>query len=188
MSTDEINGKVAGSPRCPECDSLNIVTTNEEEFVPYGMGNEAVEIRCIVPVRKCQDCHNAYTDEQAANIRHEAVCRHLKLMTPAEILAIRKRYGLSRNDFAKLTRIGEASLARWENGYLFQNPANDQLLFLLQHEDNIARLLEKRALDSKDNIFDPEQVKSSKVFRALKPADVEKRLPAARKFALRPAA
>jgi hypothetical protein len=35
---------------------------------------------------------------------------------------------MTRAAFAELTRLGDASLARWEKGLLIQNPANDQLL------------------------------------------------------------
>jgi hypothetical protein len=47
---------------------------------------------------------------------------------------------LSRAEFARLTKLGEATLVRWEKGSLIQNPANDQYLRLLGFEDNIRRL------------------------------------------------
>lgn len=65
-------------------------------------------------------------------------------LTEAEIVQIRKRWGLSREKFAKLTGIGEASLARWEGGYLVQNAAMDNYLRLLDHQENIQRLLTKQ--------------------------------------------
>ena len=77
-------------------------------------------------------------------MRHEAVCRHLGVLTPKEIIAIRKSYGMSRAVFARLTGIGEASLARWENGLLIQSPAYDRFLFLLTFPENLERLKSRK--------------------------------------------
>ena len=66
-----------------------------------------------------------------------------RCLPPADILKIRKESGLSRAEFARLTRIGEASLHRWENGLLIQNPAMDSYLRLLAYGENIQRLREK---------------------------------------------
>lgn len=195
MASEKETAKSPKHLNCPECDSRDIFTTFEVETVPYGSGSEAVNLTCRVPVRKCKTCGFAFTDDEAEEIRHDVVCRHLKVLTPKEVLGIRTRYGLSRNAFAKLTHIGEASLARWENGYLIQNSANDQLLFLLQFPENAERLLRRELGNSHTNIN--EQVKGSnslssearvgsgKVFRALTPADKEKRLVGARTFSLR---
>jgi len=60
-------------------------------------------------------------------------------------VALRKRYNLTRAEFASLTRFGEASLARWETGQLIQNAANDQLLYLLSIESNVERLQKRQA-------------------------------------------
>jgi len=68
------------------------------------------------------------------------VCRHLGVMTPRDVEAVRTRLRMTRAAFADLTRLGEASLARWEKGLLIQNPANDQLLYLLLFPENVERL------------------------------------------------
>ena len=44
-------------------------------------------------------------------IRHEAVCRHLGVLAPGEIRALRREHGMSRAAFARLTGFGEATLA-----------------------------------------------------------------------------
>jgi DNA-binding transcriptional regulator YiaG len=95
-------------------------------------------------VMTCNQCGFQFTDEVAEEARHEAVCRHLGVMTPKEIKEIRKSYGMSRAEFSHLTRIGEASLARWENGLLIQSPAYDQLLYLLTFPENLERLKSTR--------------------------------------------
>jgi DNA-binding transcriptional regulator YiaG len=102
-----------------------------------------VELTASVPVRICDECGFHFTDEAADDARHEAICRHLRVMTPQEIATVRKDYGLSRPEFARLTRLGEASLARWEAGLLIQNAAYDQFLYLLTFPENIERLKQR---------------------------------------------
>jgi transcriptional regulator with XRE-family HTH domain len=69
-------------------------------------------------------------------------------MTPAEIRAIRREAGaLSRAQFARITRLGEATIGRWERGELIQNRANDQLLYLLTFPENVTRLRNRERKD-----------------------------------------
>ena len=110
-----------------------------EEFA-YGTGKDCVQLRAAVPLRTCRDCGFQFTDHHAEGARHEAVCRHLGVMTPREVEAVRTRLGMTRAAFADLSRLGEASLARWEKGLLIQNAANDQLLYLLRFPENVKRL------------------------------------------------
>jgi putative zinc finger/helix-turn-helix YgiT family protein len=131
--------------QCPNCGKQSLSTVFETENIVYGSGKEATEIPVELPVRRCGECGFQYTDEEAEDIRHAAVCEHLGLMTPGEIAALRRRYDMSRAEFADLTRFGEASLARWETGQLLQNAANDQLLYLLSFESNVERLQKRQA-------------------------------------------
>ena len=196
MANERTNSGVPSTrQRCPECESSDINTSYEIETVPYGSGDKTVNLTCRVPVRKCGDCGTVFTDDQAADIRHEAVCRYLRVLTPAEILEIRDRYGLSRSGFSKLTHVGEASLARWENGYLIQNSANDQLLFLMQYPENVKRLRNREQSSPQANIdqnvsvvtpaLDESILVSHKVFRALTHSDEERYSVVAKTFALR---
>jgi DNA-binding transcriptional regulator YiaG len=128
---------------CPNCDSNNVDTRMVLTKFNYGSGNKAVELEALVPLRKCNNCRFEYRDLEAEDLRHEAICHYLKVMTPAEVVAIRKEYKLTRAEFAQRSRIGEASLARWETGELIQNAAYDDYLYLLRFPENIERL-EKR--------------------------------------------
>jgi hypothetical protein len=65
------------------------------------------------------------------------------VLTPAEIAKVRESTGLSRAEFCELTRIGIASLQRWETGSLIQNAANDELLFLMSFSENVNHLRER---------------------------------------------
>lgn len=129
---------------CPNCGSMRVETRSVRDRFQYGSGTKSVELEALVPLRKCADCEFEFTDSETEDLRQEAVCEHLGVMTPAQITALRKKYDLTRADLAEITRIGEASLARWETGELIQNPANDQYLFLLSFPENLHRLESRR--------------------------------------------
>jgi DNA-binding transcriptional regulator YiaG len=94
-------------------------------------------------VRSCKECGFEFLDEEAELARHAAVCDHLGVLKPAEIRGLRERYQLSRAEFANLTRVGEATLARWETGIVIQNKAYDEYLRLLQDPMNMKKLTQR---------------------------------------------
>src|SRR5579871_6816518 len=123
--TNSIDLQSQEKMECPNCGSARIETTAQTETFTYGKGTSAVDLKAVVPVRRCLDCDFQFTDSAAEEAHHEAVCRHLDVLTPREIVALRSRYGLSRSEFAKVAKIGDASLQRWETGQLIQNPGYD---------------------------------------------------------------
>jgi putative zinc finger/helix-turn-helix YgiT family protein len=139
----EVRPEDAEGLGCPECGHPEITTFWADRTIPYGIAPDTVEILVRLPVRKCAKCGCQFFDEEAEDLRHDAVCRHLGVLTPAEIRALRKKLGLSRAEFSRLTRLGEATIARWERGELIQNAGNDSLLRLLQHPENVERLRER---------------------------------------------
>ena len=136
--------EINDSLRCPACGGDKVVTETIEHRFPYGEGNSAVELLSRVPLRKCQDCGEEYLDSEAEDLMHEAVCLHFGVMNPQEVRDLRRRCGgLSRAEFARITRLGEATIGRWERGELIQNAAYDQLLYLLTYPENLIRLRER---------------------------------------------
>lgn len=125
---------------CPLCDGDSVVTVQHWESLNYGSGDSAVKLQVDLPVRRCEACEFDFVDHEGERRRHEAVCRHLGVLPPAEVRAIRKRYGMSRATFARATGLGEATLGRWERGALIQNRANDRYLRLLGHPWNMRAL------------------------------------------------
>ena len=124
---------------CEEC-RHPVTTTWHSHTFQYGSGESAAAIDVELPVRRCDQCDFDYLDDEGERLKHEAVCRHLGVLTPQEILRIREQHGLSRGAFAKLTGIGEASLGRWENGIKIQTPGYDRYLRLLALPNTIALL------------------------------------------------
>ena len=117
---------------CEEC-GHQVTTTWHHHTFQYGSGSSATNLAVRLPARRCDHCDFDYLDGEGERLKHQAVCRHLGVLTPEEIRRIREDHGLSRPAFAKLTGIGEASLSRWENGIKIQTPANDRYLRLLAH-------------------------------------------------------
>ena len=130
---------------CFDCDSPVGRTWLDHTFT-YGVGADAVELPVRLPVHRCLSCGLEFLDEEAQTLKHEAVCAHLGVLSPNDVRGIRKRYGMSRAAFSKVTGLGEATLNRWENGILIQSPANDRYLRLLSELDNLRRL---QRLDAK---------------------------------------
>jgi putative zinc finger/helix-turn-helix YgiT family protein len=159
---------------CPECDSESVLTRIETQTFPYGRGAEQVMLSADVPVHECSSCGFVFTDARAEDIKHDAVCTHLGVLTPADVRTLRDRWNLSRGEFARLTKIGEASIARWESGALVQNPAMDQYLRLLAHDDVMQILLSR-----------PNEADIIPIFKRLSPQEARTLRPTARRFALR---
>lgn len=67
-------------------------------------------------------------------------------LTPAEIRAIRVKHHCNRARFAKYTKIGAATLARWESGDLTPTAALDHYLRLL-NDPAIFSLVARRTLN-----------------------------------------
>lgn len=130
--------------RCPACGKDSLESRVEETSFVYGTGSAAVDLTCSVPVHRCAGCAFEFTDDAAEDARDLAVRRYLRVMTPDQIRAIRESHQLSRREFGSLTRIGEASLARWESGEIIQNAGYDQFLYLLKSPENLQRLRERK--------------------------------------------
>ncbi len=166
---------------CFSCGSTNVSSTTEVEHFQYGDKEDVAMLSASVRVHHCASCDFSFTTEDAAESRHESVCRHLGVLTPKEVREIRDVYQLSQEEFSKLSKIGKASLARWEGGLLIQNQANDNLLYLLTFDDNVARLKERAYLRNTKITFSPK-------YRSLKGDDLARSQREAEWFNLYPAA
>ena len=161
--------------RCDVCGAISVQTELMRDPFIYGSGANAVELTADVWVHTCSACGDSYTDDEADVAYDEAVCRHLGVLTPAEIRDMREGYGLTRAEFAQLTGFGKATVGRWERGEVTQNRSADRYLRLLQEPGVMRRL---RALGEVTDsaglqtparprvfIFDCIQVSSQRVIR-----------------------
>ena len=106
----------------------------------YGLEDESVELKVNIPMHYCLSCDLSLIDDVGAQLKHEAICHHVGLLSPREIRGIRDRQHMTREEFAKITGLGDASLGRWERGAGFQSQANDRYLRLLAQPKGISRL------------------------------------------------
>jgi putative zinc finger/helix-turn-helix YgiT family protein len=137
MNENLINDRNA-SELCPVCDASGLIETMELQRFPYG--DEGTELIVEVPVAKCSSCGFEFLDSRAEVLRHEAVCAHEGLLTPAQIKQVRSKLGMTRRQFAEAFGIPRASMDRWETGKLLQNKSLDTLLRALENPGTAVRL------------------------------------------------
>jgi len=147
---------------CLECGSQTLEERFDEETFNYGGREKPFTVTARIPSLLCTACGYRFYDDAAVWARHAAACRHLGVMTPDEIRELRKRYGLTQEEFAELTKLGVASLGRWERGAGIQNEAYDALLYLLTFSENAERLRQRHQREADpptppahDRIFKP---------------------------------
>jgi putative zinc finger/helix-turn-helix YgiT family protein len=118
--------------RCPCCgaDSIEEVLRTDTVEVPSDGEPALVEVS-NVPIERCRSCGEEFSGPRAAQVKHNAICRTLGLLTPEEIRQLRERMGLTQSQLSQLSGIGEATISRWERGRLLQNRAMDRYLRLL---------------------------------------------------------
>jgi len=125
---------------CASCGKNNITISHVEDKFVYGEGSSSAQLVAIVSMHTCNVCGFQFLDNKAEDSHHEAVCRHLGVLTPSQIRALRTRLGLTRTAFANLTRLEENTLAEWERGASIQTAAYDQFLYLLFDSSNVQKL------------------------------------------------
>jgi YgiT-type zinc finger domain-containing protein len=161
---------------CPECGAAAVRTEICDHQFQYGDGANAVELTARIPVRTCGSCGFQFIDAEGEEAKDAAAYRYKQVMSPAQLEALRELHGLSLGELARISRIGIASLRRWESGRKIQNGAYDDYLYLLGWGENLDRLRHRRAL----RISSPNPKKPF-VFRAV---DAATRRTDARQFKL----
>jgi putative zinc finger/helix-turn-helix YgiT family protein len=119
---------------CLLCGNKTAKRSVQTQQFAYNENGEEVLLVADIPVVSCSACGEVYTAEGAEEAQHDAVCRYLKRLTPSEIRALRQRLGMSQAKFAEATRIGVASIKRWESGNLIQNASLDARLRSLEKD------------------------------------------------------
>lgn len=145
MSDDGMLNQFLGSQviskSCDECeDGIQFWSLQVETFL-YGTGTEQTKLQANVPVWKCSNCGEAYVDGDSEQFRHEAVCRHLGRLTPAEIQQLREYRGLTQEALSDLTAFGTASIKRWETANQIQSSSADRMLRLMFDDEVFAKLV-----------------------------------------------
>ena len=146
---------------CGECGSKKINTILQSYKFPYGVGDDAIELSCEIPIRKCTDCGFSFMDGEAEDLCHAAICEHLGVMSPEQIKELRVLYKLTQTQFCEITKLGEATLSRWERGIVIQNSAYDNYLYLLGFRENLDRLQQRQKQNILTMLTPIEKIQSS---------------------------
>lgn len=128
------------STTCAQCESSAVDTTVQRHTFPYGVDESAVDLTVDLPVRRCTACGFEFLDQESEEVKLEAICKHLDILSPMGIRRIRKLYRMTQAEFAEVTGLGTATLARWENGSMNHTRAYDRYVRLLANPDVMARL------------------------------------------------
>ena len=155
-----------GNLLCPQCGTPQVETVHVEETFDHGGRKKPIRVTTRLPIKHCRHCDFSYEDEETEEARHAAACAQVGVQSPAQIRAIRKQYDLSQKAFAQLTRLGGATLNRWERGHLIQNGAYDDYLYLLNFPENLERLKDRRRFGEHSD---------DKRFRLLRPTEEQRR-------------
>ncbi len=104
------------------------------------------EIEVVSNVRVCGNCKEEIYDEKLDSETQEEVFRIYrgkhKLLSKNEIIQIRKQYGLSQRNFAKLLNWGDKTVRRYEQGSL-PDRTHNSLLHFLKVPENMESYLEE---------------------------------------------
>lgn len=113
---------------CAICGEMAAHASVVRQEFAYLDGNREVVLEADTPVLRCDACGETYAGADAEDAQHEAVCHHLGRLSPREIRALRDRLGITQARLAELTKIGIASIKRWETGNHIQNASLDARL------------------------------------------------------------
>ena len=100
--------------------------------IPMPDGRRVAErVAVEVPMRWDPELRKWLLTHEAMETLETAKARHMGLMLPGELLALRQRLGLSQRAIGELLRIGAKSWTRWETGLQRPSQVINLLLQLL---------------------------------------------------------
>ena len=138
-------GIVLPNDACPTCGTM-MRRVRARFSLPINGEEIAVSRTPHLRCPKCGEIVIGYEDDVAYHRAALAIYRQkYGLLSAEEIRAIRGRYGLTQADLARLLRLGENTLSRWEAGRNVQTAAMDVLLRMLRDLPGSVKYLRRRA-------------------------------------------
>lgn len=88
-----------------------------EVVIPSVDGSQIVDrVPVKIPVTRDPETGDTLLTPEAHDKIEQVQARHLGLISPSELKAVRGRLGLSQKDLGDLLQIGQKSYTRWESG------------------------------------------------------------------------
>lgn len=96
---------------------LERIEVEEPVHIPTLDGTGIAEtVTAKVPAWRDPKDGEVYLDTEATAILDKVKARHMGLLTPGRIKALRKRLDLTQPQISELLQIGEKTWTRWETG------------------------------------------------------------------------
>ncbi|GAB1483187.1 DUF4065 domain-containing protein [Treponema sp.] len=127
---------------CPNCEAVRPVE--------YGIRKESIPVRGIdieidAEYTRCtvcgEDFANAALMERVLQAAYDVYRKTYGVLSPIEIIALRKKYGASQKAFGLILGLGELTINSYESGSL-PTDANNNLLKLSRHPASFIELFE----------------------------------------------
>lgn len=128
---------------CSHCGELEEEQTRiETQSQTFNVRGEAITVE--MPLRLCCECgekmSDTILDDAMIHALYDVYRGRHNLIFPAEIVALRQKYGLSQKNLAVLLGLGEITVHRYETGALAE-AAPSKLLRLMEDPANMQKML-----------------------------------------------
>jgi putative zinc finger/helix-turn-helix YgiT family protein len=139
---------------CAACNSEKVKKVRDDFFAKY---NHALISVPDTEMCECWSCGKRFFTPDQVKAVSLAIKRQARvkagLLAPEEIVAIRKKLGLSQSELERLFGLGSKVVTRWETGRVVQSKAADVALRLLALDpENLKRLrLRREEVDGADS-------------------------------------
>lgn len=98
-------------------DETKIELVDFEVLIPSVDGSKIVDrVPIKIPVTRDPETGELLLTPEAHEKIEQTQGRHMGLISPAELRAIRRRLGLTQRELGNLIQVGEKSYTRWETG------------------------------------------------------------------------
>jgi len=162
---------------CPVCEK-EVEVEPIKKTITVKVRKENIEIP--VTFFKCKECgYDEIEDREnpidELDLAYREYRKRHGMLQPEEITQLRKQYGLSQRELAKILGLSPATLSRYETGGL-QEPAHDYLLQMLKKPENMLEILNKnKELLKEKKIMALREILLNKINNKEKEKEIEER-------------
>lgn len=136
-------------PRCcPACNKAELCpASRKRSFRPYGKNGEPIVVELLTS--RCPACGAEATSasQHAENLRRLAARKEQygEMLMGEEILALRRRWGITQQQAAKIFGKGKIAFSRYENETSYPDASTTKLLTLAMEMPEVMRRLAEKA-------------------------------------------